>query len=330
MIQLSWLLLALGGVQTTEFELDTDTPDSLCPELTMTRDAVRQRLGQLETEGGGRWHGSYSTVHDPTGRRGDYVRLVIRDAEGKEHLNRELPIKGESCDTLAQAIALVIDGFFRELTQSPTREEAEENPPPPQHPLGRVTPSERPTALPPIASTTPTPKLAGTPEQVGFALGGSYESVPSKPALTIAFSVAQPGRWRTQLQAGIPFADLREQHDVGAAVGYVIPVRWALSYALEPLVRVQWFIGPEALLSVEHGAAKGVPNVHTGWRVSPGIGAQTGLAYWVTRSVGLAASVSGDEVFFQSRGFLMYQQPVLEFSRTRLSATFGIWAVIWP
>src|SRR5512142_5392 len=112
MIGLRWLVLALGGsVQATEFQLDTDTPDSLCPELSMTRSAVRQRLGQLETEAGRRWHGVYSNVHDPTGRHGDYVRLVIRDAEGHEQLKRELPMKGESCETLAQAIALVVEGY---------------------------------------------------------------------------------------------------------------------------------------------------------------------------------------------------------------------------
>src|SRR5512142_257068 len=106
MIGLRWLVLALGGsVQATEFQLDTDTPDSLCPELSMTREAVRQRLGQLETEAGGRWHGVYSNVHDPTGRRGDRARLVIRHADRREQLKRELPLKGESCETLAQAIA---------------------------------------------------------------------------------------------------------------------------------------------------------------------------------------------------------------------------------
>jgi len=84
MTGLSWLLLTLGGIaHATEFQLDTDTPDALCPELSMTREAVRRRLGQLETEAGGGWRGSYSIVHDPSGRRGDHVYLVIRDAGAK-------------------------------------------------------------------------------------------------------------------------------------------------------------------------------------------------------------------------------------------------------
>src|ERR1700690_2695120 len=120
---LSWLLLAMGlSREPTEFQIDTDTPDSLCPELSMTRDAVQKRLGKLEVEGGGIWRGHYGTVHDPSGRHGDYVRLVIVDPSGKEQATRDFSVRGESCATLAQAIALVVEGFFRDLGQSPNAE----------------------------------------------------------------------------------------------------------------------------------------------------------------------------------------------------------------
>jgi hypothetical protein len=267
------------------------------------------------------------------------VRLVIRDANGKEHLNRELPLKGESCETLAQAIALVVDGFFRELSQSPARDEPEEPKLTQQHRVGGAAPSEPPTTAAPVASVSLTP-VQTTAEiqpgssarriQAGLVLGASFESVPSQAALAVGFSLGQPGRWHTRLQASLPFANLHEDQGVGTATAYVMPMRWSLSYVLEPFARMQWFAGPEALLSLEHASTTGATSGRSGWRVSPGIGVQMGLAYWVTRSVAVGPSLAADEVLFQSRKFLMYGHPVLEFDRTRLSATFGIWAVILP
>ncbi|HEY5962010.1 MAG TPA: hypothetical protein VIV60_35875, partial [Polyangiaceae bacterium] len=73
-----------------------------------------------------------------------------------------------------------------------------------------------------------------------------------------------------------------------------------------------------------------IPAGRDGWRVSPGIGARIGVLGWVAQSVAVDMSLAADEVLFQSRKFLMYEQPVFEFSRTRLSATIGLSAVIWP
>jgi len=337
MTGLSWLLLTLGGIaQATEFQLDTDTPDALCPELSMTREAVRRRLGQLETEAGGGWRGSYSIVHDPSGRRGDYVYLVIRDAEGKERLTRELPLKGESCDTLAQAIALIVDGLFRELSQSPGHDEADTNPTPSEQPQGADSANGHVLPGPPggFGETEPRRLAAESRQrstearlQAGLALGGSYESAPFKPTFALGLFLAQRA-WRLQLQAGLPLSSQRENHGGGAALAYVVPLCFDASYVLEAIPSVQWFIGPQTLLSLEHGSTRDVPNGHSGWRVSAGIGAQTGLAYWVSPSIALAGSFSVDEIFWESRKFLMYEQPVLEFSRTRLAGALGVWGMI--
>jgi hypothetical protein len=339
MTGLSWLLLTLGGIaHATEFQLDTDTPDALCPELSMTREAVRRRLGQLETEAGGGWRGSYSIVHDPSGRRGDHVYLVIRDAGGKEYLTRELPLKGESCDTLAQAIALVVDGFFRELSQSPGHDEADANPPPSERPRGAASANGHALLGPPLGfgETEPRrlaaerrPRSTEARLQAGLALGGGYESVPNKPTFALGLFLVQK-TWRLQLQAGLPLSSQRENHGGGAALAYVAPLRLDASYVLDAFPRVQWFIGPQTLLSLEHGSSQDVLNGHSGWRVSAGIGAQTGVAYWVSPSVALAGSFSVDEIYSESRKFLMYEQPVLELSRTRLAGTLGLWAVISP
>lgn len=338
MMGLGWLLLALGGgVRATEFQLDTDTPDSLCPELSMTREAVRQRLGQLETEAGGQWHGLYSSVHDPTGRRGDYVRLVIRDAEGREQLTRELPLKGESCETLAQAIALVVDGYFRELAQGPTGDEAAEKPRAPGAPTSDEDETKA-TSSTQVAVASAQSTLLVTPTQshssmlqprLAFAFGAGYESVTNEPAATVGLSVGQAEHWRWQLRAGFPFSMHREEVAPGAATAYVMPTRLSLGYVLEPVRRVQWLIGPEVLLSLERGATQDIAAGRSGWRVSAGIGAQTAVVGWVAQWMALYMSLTADEVLLQSRRFLMYEQPVFQFPRTRLSAAVGLQAVIW-
>jgi hypothetical protein len=234
---------------------------------------------------------------------------------------------------MAQAIALVIDSFFRELAQTPAHEEPE---PSPKKSEATPTPSREPSMVAtPAESKKPIAKeLPKQPEahrwQAAVTLGGSYESTPSKAALLVGFSIAQPWQWRTQLQASLPFSEQSERHEGGVAVGYVMPVRWSVSYVRHAFNRFDWSIGPEALLSIEQGAAKEVSQGRSGWRVSPGIGAQTGLTYWATQSVALGANLAADEVLFQSRSFSMYDLPALQFSKTRLSATLGITGVIWP
>lgn len=276
----------------------------------------------------------YSSVHDPTGRRGDYVRLVIRDAEGREQLSRELPLKGESCETLAQAIALVVDGYFRELVQSPARDEVVENPRPPVLVTENDEAKAPPAKMLPVASPYSTPLEAPTPRpmrqpRVAFALGAGYESIPSHPAAAAGLSIGLPAHWYWQLQVGFPFSKDREAVLSGVATAYVMPARLSLSYVLEPVRRVEWLVGPEVLLSLERGATQEIPAGRNGWRVSPGIGAQTAVVGWVAQSIALYMSLAADEVLLQSRKFLMYQEPVFEFSRTRLSATAGLRGVIW-
>lgn len=331
MTGLSWLLVAAGAsAHATEFQLDTDTPDALCPELSMTREAVRQRLGQLETEAGAHWRGSYSTVHDPSGRHGDYVRLIIRDAEGKEHLDRELPLKGESCDTLAQAIALVVDGFFRELTQSSERNavQATGTQQQPTAPTSKL--SGAPLVVPQTSQAgsqrNVSSPAAGTNQSFegGLTFAAGYESVPSAPALDVGGFLKPTRHWQLQLRAALPLSSAHESEEVGRAALYPVPLRLSFSYVVQTSRNLQWFLGPQALFVVEHATTQGVPNGHSGWRTSLGLGAQTGIAYWLTASVALAGSGSVDQVFYESRKFLMYQHPVLELAGTRVSGNLGL------
>ena len=348
---LSWLLLTVGiGAKPTEFKLDTDSPDALCPELSIARDAVKKRLGQLEVEGGGTWHGRYSTVHDPAGRRGDYVRLVIVDPSGKEQATRELPMQGESCATMAQAIAIVVDGFFRDFGQTPLEARTATGVQPAADALGKPVekqdpepssierrPAEESPNAPPVTTVaTQAPRTKSQPPSsesrrtAGVILGGGYESEPSSAAASFGLFFAVTPRWRIDLKSAFPTARISEKYASATAHLYPVPLRLSVSYLTPSYQGLSWFIGPEILVSLEHGSVSGIPDGRSGWRASFGVGGRTGIAYSLTPSLALATNVSTDAALYQSRRFLMVDDTVLESSRARLAGTLELWGTIFP
>lgn len=337
---LSWLLLAITvGFQPTEFRLDTDTPDALCPELAMTRDTVRKRLGTLEVEGGGTWQGRYSTVHDPTGSHGDYVRLVIIDPAGAEKAVRQLPIRGESCATVAQAIALVIDGFFRDLGQAAANDASllnESTPAPGATPPHTESESaSRPTNLPTVSTeSTPAITTASLPRNSGHVLGiiagSGYESVPGSAVGSFGLFGAMTSRLRTDLRFSVPWRD--EQHELkgGAAHLRLFPLRLALTYDVAVWDELRLFMGPEVLVSFEKATTSNVESGKSGWRAAFGPGARGGAAYWLLPGIALVAGFSADHVLLKSRRFLLEGDSEFDVAKTRLAGMFELWGAIFP
>jgi len=108
------LLLATPALARAEgLTLETGSPDALCPELEATRDAVRRRLGELVVPGGS-FRARYTIAHAPSGTPRDFVRLELHGPDGTLRLERDLPLE-ESCSTMAEVIALVLDRYFRAL-----------------------------------------------------------------------------------------------------------------------------------------------------------------------------------------------------------------------
>jgi len=104
-------LVGAGGLR-----VDTATPAALCPDIDEVRRAVHDRL---TIEGEGEWLASVDLVHRPRGEAGDVVRVELRDPEGRRRLQRELPRSGESWVALAQAVALVLESYFRHPNDQP-------------------------------------------------------------------------------------------------------------------------------------------------------------------------------------------------------------------
>jgi hypothetical protein len=109
---LLWALVAGSGLR-----VDTSTPDALCPDLGQVRAAARARLGDIEADGD--WNASYALIRRPDGAEaGDVVRLELHDPAGRLRLQRELPRAGESCASLAQALVVILDAYFRHPTDT--------------------------------------------------------------------------------------------------------------------------------------------------------------------------------------------------------------------
>src|SRR6185436_20802045 len=104
------VLAIAGGLQ-----VDTSTPDALCPDIGQVRAAAQARLGDIEAEGA--WRASYALIHRPDGAEsGDVVRLQLHDPTGRLRLQRDLPRAGESCAALARALVVVLESYFRHPT----------------------------------------------------------------------------------------------------------------------------------------------------------------------------------------------------------------------
>lgn len=94
--------------------VETGSPDALCPDIASAEAAIRARVGKLEGSATA-WRVRYTMVHAPDRTTGDLVRLEVLDASDEIRLSRDLPLSVESCDTLAQAMALVVERFFRAM-----------------------------------------------------------------------------------------------------------------------------------------------------------------------------------------------------------------------
>lgn len=117
LLALSAGLLALSAEAAASpgLTLETGSPDALCPALPAAREAVERRLGTLVGASGAGWRARYTIAHAPQGAQMDFVRLELFAPDGALQLSRDLPLEAGACSTVAEAIALVLDRYFRKL-----------------------------------------------------------------------------------------------------------------------------------------------------------------------------------------------------------------------
>jgi hypothetical protein len=212
------LLIVLAGLQ-----VETSTPDSLCPTLKAVQEAVDARVGEVR---GGDYLASYRMVRS-SGEGGDAIELELR-GEGSELLvKRTLPLGELACSDADVAIAHVLERYFQQLTTvapaktiPPTESNAGANNADPVAPTSvSVKPAEQPA---PVEEAQAKPASRPASEADGashnassrwgltVAAGATLEPAPYF-GLNVDFAVTSS--WELALGAVIPLSSDKEQLD---------------------------------------------------------------------------------------------------------------------
>jgi hypothetical protein len=203
--------LVVLGLGASGLDVTTETPDSLCPPLEATRQAVQARVGEVA---GGPYRAVYTLVRDAE-LGVDSVRLVLTDGEGQMLLERLLPVPVGGCADLATAIALVLERHFQgmgggagEVGEDPHEaSDAADAPPAPS-----AAPAARPDSVPAVGSpvaASPSaqqpPELRGTtpaPAWLRLRAGGGLNH-DSSPLFTVGAEFRAAPWWNVGLDAAL-------------------------------------------------------------------------------------------------------------------------------
>jgi hypothetical protein len=282
------LALASSGLN-----IESLSPDALCPPEQETRRAVAARLGEVELEG--TWHATYVLVHRT---RGDFVSLKLFDPQSALKLERELPVQSGSCAALAGVIALVLESFF--LRAEGLAEPAPVAGPPAESPAPEASAAEPASTAESVVSSgsSSSEPLAAHPLQPARAsaerrAGGDSERTKfladAELWLTTAWlapSLRFDRDWHQayRLGGGVGF-DLIE-HETQAFEGTALSRRVPLSLAgqavrsVSSLVRLRGSV--EILGMLEMARTRQLAHHGSGVRLVPGLGGRIGAELFPT------------------------------------------------
>jgi hypothetical protein len=263
--------------------IETGSPDALCPELASTRAAVARRLGAVSVPGGS-FLARYTIGHAPVGSPRDFVRLELFGPEGTLRLTRDLPLEGESCSTMAEVIALVLDRYFRALLAGEPAPETTVDPVPTENtadPLARPPPSP---ASSPVATPAASLEPDGDDDVPGrlqlLAFEAAFRS-PGQPALggRAMFELWPNTYVGTALHVGLT-SDSQSLTDAGRVSSR--DAMWRVYAGWGPRIGpVRTYIGPGLCVGVSRGSGEGLAEANSGLRALSAAGLDLG-AVWVT------------------------------------------------
>lgn len=349
----SWCAAGVARADDGSLIIETGSPDALCPELASTRAAVSRRLGELIMPGGSSaFRARYTIAHAPVGSPRDFVRLELYGPEGTLRLSRDLPLERDSCSTMAEVIALVLDRYFRQLPAHDGAGADDEDEELPAESREAALTSPAASAL---ASAARKPNLQGTssdelspsPVRSGTLPSDSGPSEEpasmaptphrSEPLLVGALEIGMRSLDRPSLglrgvlepwpQAYVGTSlhvALRSQTQALAGAGEVSShdASWRVNAGWGPrLGPVRTYLGPAISLDVARGSGEGLERQKSGLRATWAAGVELG-GLWVTSddwSFGAAAAL---DVSVLSGRFEVDEREVLALERVR--GWFGI------
>lgn len=238
-------------------EIESGTPDDLCPEKAATEAAVRGRLGGvLKGDGEATWKARYSTWYAPEALA-RLLRIEILDPSGRVQQTKDIQTAGATCESLAYAIAVVVESYFRR---------------------------PNPAAVSPHASV-----------RLPFmTVGAGAASQSHGPGVGVSVDAGLRIAPRATLMIGAVLPRRRASEAVGAGSAELrgLPIR--VGVGMELLSRKPWGVelGPEALALVETAETYDLAETQQSTRLVFGLGAASTvrlvLGAW---SVGLMGSL---------------------------------------
>jgi hypothetical protein len=228
------------------WSVETGSPDALCPDLGLTEAALERRLGTVVTPPGASFRVRYTIGHAPQGSPRDFVHLELFGPDGALQLSRELPLEGP-CATMADVIALVIDGHFRGLPHDEPERPAEHSVAPAAPAVDAPDPA--PTAAPPTALVT-------LPLVLGPELTARH---PAGPVAGLRATVEIAPHLYLGAALGLDLRSRNEQLDAGAQVSArSASLQLQAGYGTR-LGAVHTYLGPSLRFSLDRGSARGLP-----------------------------------------------------------------------
>jgi hypothetical protein len=239
-------------------EIEAGTPDDLCPEKAATEAAIRGRLGGvLGRDGEGAWKARYTTWYAPEALGARVLRIEILDPGGRLQQTKDIQTTGATCDSLAHAIAVVVESHFRRPD---------------------------PGALP----EEPRPRMPR------LSVGAGAATQSDGPAAGVAVEAGVRIGRRVMLTAGTVLPRGRSTQAVGAGAAELHGLPLRLGLAFDVLSRGRWGLdlGPEGLVRIDTAETRGLAETSKMTRVVFGLGAaasaRLALGPW---SLGLTGSL---------------------------------------
>ncbi len=289
-----------------------------CPNLETTRQKVVERVRPPEQDAG-EWSARYVVTQSSAPGDPQFVRLELVDPRGRVRLRRELSIEGETCDSVAEAIALVLERYFAELaSELPPGDEPE--------------PVAEPVAPPPapVAVSSTTPVAKPEPRRTELFVGaGTALLLPDPDAAVDLQFRARFSSFSLGLRGAVPPHRRYERlAGGGSAELESVPVRASLA-ALAALGAFEFELGPELLASIEHGqtdaAESGASLMEAGgaFRLVLGLGLQAGALLPVSERFGVSLAAGVDYLLPLSMSqFLIDDSPPREVLKPHVFAGF--------
>jgi hypothetical protein len=311
---LLWTVVGASGLR-----VDTTTPDALCPDLGQVRAAARARLGDIEADGD--WNALYALIHRPDGAEaGDVVRLELHDPAGRLRLRRELPRAGESCASLAQALVVILDAYFRHPSDADD--------------VGAAAPAAVARTAPlVVAAPSPAPDRLVLDLSAGWASawGGADHG---SPVLALGVRLAlMPPHWWAGIEGSWMTSAQSQTFGAASASARSYGLRGFVARDLVRRPGVGLLVGPEVMVALDHADAAKLLDGERQTRARFGAGLRAQLQLRLARPLWLSVLATFDYAPAGWGGtFLLADQSgeteIFPPSRVRLMVGAGLsWAV---